>query len=177
MGILSMFFKPKYTKWQTYMATRPNAYYDITPYPDFKIDRSFAQLNAQTYYRQYNESVNLIGTTKKPDVFFSRYDFAVTRLIGLIIMKKYVKIEGNNLEETAEILIDGKQEFVQQLIKRCGIALQEKLSKLKTVKSKITNINKFEEQFTPYYTEISQENQAYIQRIANFYRQYCNKGE
>lgn len=171
-----MLFKRKYTKWQSYLATRPNHYYDITPSPDVRINRSFSQMNAQTYYRQYNESVSIIKTTKKPEIFFDRYDFAVTRLIALIYMKQYVKIEGSNLQEAAEILINNKQEYVHQLIDRCVNALYEKLLKLKTNKSKNNNINAFEEQFMPYYAEISPENQDYIHRLADFYRQHINQG-
>lgn len=167
MGIFSKLFKPKYTKWQTYLSTRPNNYYDLTPSPKIKINRSYSQMNAKNYYIQYNESVNLIGTTKKPDVFFQRYDFAITRIIGLIYMKKYVKIEGSNLPETAEKLIDHKQEFVHELILRCSNAVENKLLTLKTVKSKENNINKFETSFQPFYGEMSPENINYVTKLAN----------
>lgn len=167
MGIFSKLFKPKYTKWQTYLSTRPIAYYDLTPSPNVKINRSFSQMNAKIYYKQYNESINLIGSTKKPDVFFQRYDFALTRIIGLIYMKKYVSIQGSNLPETAEKLIDHKQELVHDLILRCNNALEDKLLTLKTTKSKENNIKKFESQFQPFYKEMSPENINYVSFLVN----------
>ena len=171
MGIFSKLFKPKYTKWQTYLESRPVQRNDVTN--GTKIDRAYSQLNANIYYQQYNDSVNLIGTTKNPEVFFDRYDYAVTRIIGLIYMQKYVKIEGSDLSEAAEKLIDSKQELVKQLIERRATALNLKLLQLKTVKSKINNIQKFEDEFISYHCEMSQENIDYINRIADYYKQNC----
>lgn len=167
MPLFDKLFKPKNIKWKSYLDTRPKKYYELTPSSDIKINRSFSQLNAQTYYKQYNDSLKLIGTTKKPDVFFERYDFAITRLIGLIYMKKYIRIEGSNLPEAVEKMIDHKQEFVMQMIERSFEGLETKVYKLKTKISKIKNIEKFKESFEPYLVEINADNRNYLYSLVD----------
>ena len=137
--------------------------------------RAYAQINIETYVRHFNESINLIDTTKKPNIFFERYNFALERAIALIYMKKYVKVSMSSPEKSADKLIEHKQELVKDMIYRRGCVLQDKLSSLKTSKSRLNNIKKFEEEFVPYYGEMSQKNIDYIKQIANFYRQHCEK--
>ncbi len=135
--------------------------------------RDYAMSNFDNYVRQFNDSVNIASTTKKPDVFFERYDFALQRIIAVIYMRKYVKVKMNSPEKSANELIDRKQEFIRDLISRRAEVLKEKLTKLKTPASKKKNIAKFEEEFIPYHTEMSQENIDYIKRTVDYYMRNC----
>ena len=167
MSLFDKLFKPKPDKWQVYLNSRPIVYFGLTPKPEIKLDRNFAVCNAQHYYRQFNESMNLIETTKKPDVFFSRYDCAATRIIGLIYMQKYAKKKNNDLEKIATSLIENKQLFVERFIERAFDELKLKVHSLKTQKAKINNIEKFQKSFEPYFVEMSAQNKDYMYSLTD----------
>ena len=126
---------------------------------------------AKKFLKQYNDSIKIIGSTKKPDVFFYRYDFAIKRAIALIYMKKRIRMTGDDPVKLADSLIEHKQEFTRQFIDRANSEITEKINKLKTVASKQKNIDAFENSFKPFYDEISPENTTYIQQIVTRLRQ------
>ena len=164
MGLLSDLFSHESSKWKSYNNTKQYGDYSITPMPNsLFISRSFSQLNVKNYLKQYNESIKIIGTTKNPEIYFYRYDFAIKRAIALIYMKRYVKMTGDNPVKLANSLIEHKQEFTRQFIDRAYSDVFEKVTKLKTAASKKKRIDAYESGFVQYYDELSAENIEYIQ--------------
>ena len=100
-------------------------------------------------------------------IFFYRYDFAIKRIIAVAYMQKYVNMTGDSPALLAEKMIKNKQEFIRQLIERCGFSLEVKLSKLKTSSSKQNNIISFEKEFSLFSDELSQDNKEYLLCVAD----------
>ena len=172
MGILNKLFNPPPHKWSMYRNSKQYSDYSITPLPTSQnIAPLCTKANAQNFLKQYNDSIKIIGSTKKPDVFFYRYDFAIKRAIALIYMKKRIRMTGDDPVKLADSLIEHKQEFTRQFIDRANSEITEKINKLKTVASKQKNIDAFENSFKPFYDEISPENTTYIQQIVTRLRQ------
>lgn len=155
----------KYKKWRTYDNYINYPKYAKTPLPTAKtITASFTQMNAKGYLKQYEDSMRLVETTTKPDVFFYRYDYAIKRLIGLIYMQKYIRVKSqdhHSLEETVEDLIDNKEQNTKAMIDRALAELKNKVSGLKTPKSRLTNITKFVDSFKGF-VEVSPANFTYL---------------
>lgn len=163
--LLNLFKSAKYTKWKTYNNVIHYPKYGLTPMPEAKyITAAFTKLNVNGYIKQYQDSANITNTTVKPDVFFYRYDFAVKRMIAIIYMQKYAKIKISDApcpEFVVEQMIDTKEENTKAMIDRALIDLKSKVEKLKTPKSKLTNIEKFIDNFKGY-VEISPNNFNYL---------------
>lgn len=171
MSIFSKLFTSSQL-WESYQNYKQYGTYAITIMPTQKlISLSHSKQDAANYLKQYNDSIKLIGTTVKPDVFFYRYDFAIKRAIALIYMKKYVKMSGDNPVKLANSLIEHKQEFIRQFIDRVYSETAEKISKLKTTSSKNKRIESFENSFSPYMDEINSDNQSYIKFVASELKQ------
>ena len=60
-----------------------------------------AEINLHGLARQFDETVNIIDTTVKPDVFFSRYDFLLNTIARIIETKK---VMGDNDTKAIELL-------------------------------------------------------------------------
>lgn len=168
MGILSSLFGNKQQLWKEYQRNPMYINYGGTPMPNAQnMTSSFCKINAQNFLKQFNESIKIIGSTKKPDIFFSRYDFAIKRGIALIYTRKYVRMTGDNIEKNTNQLIEHKQEFTRQMIDRVYIDYNEKINKLKTLKAKAKKIDEFENCFKPFLNEMCPENISYIQELTN----------
>jgi hypothetical protein len=170
MGILSsLFAKPL---WKEYSNNKSYPEYGATPLPTSDtMPAPLCRLNAQNFLKQYNDSIKIVGSTKKPLVFFYRYDFAVKRGIALIYARRYVRMSGDNIEKKTNQLIEHKQEFIRQMIDRVYEDYSEKINKLKTQKAKVKKADDFELSFAPFIDEISQENIKYINQITERLRQ------
>lgn len=157
--------RSKYIKWKSYNNLIQYPKYGITPLPKPRdITFAFTKLNVNNYIKQYQDSAKLTNTTVKPDVFFYRYDLAIKRMIAIIYMQKYAKIKifGNYCpEQIVEEMIDTKEENTKAMIDRAFIELKSKVEKLKTPKSKMSNIEKFIDSFKGF-VEISPNNFNYI---------------
>lgn len=176
MGILSKLFNSAPHKWILYNNSKQYGDYGVTPMPTAQnIAPLCTKANVLNYLKQYNDSIKIIGTTKKTDVYFYRYDFAIKRAIALIHMKKRIRMTGDDPVQLADSLIEHKQEFTRQFIDRANADITEKINKLKTVASKQKNIDAFENSFKPFYDEISPENADYIQQIVTRLRQSLKK--
>ena len=164
------------------VASKDKTTYKIVPRGYFAFNPSRINVGSVDWQRNEERVIvsplyNVFSVSEQLDqqylYYYLKSDFALQRIIAVIYMRKYVKVKMNSPEKSANELIDRKQEFIRDLISRRAEVLKEKLTKLKTPASKKKNIAKFEEEFIPYHTEMSQENIDYIKRTVDYYMRNC----
>lgn len=94
---------------------------------------------------QLEDTVRLINTTTKPDVFFKRLNFALDILLDLQSYEKYGVFKGNTPSSDYNRIIHNMEVTVNDFIDRAVTANQQKLASLKTEKAKQNNHEKFAE--------------------------------
>ncbi len=134
-----------------------------------------AEFISPQYLKQVRESVNLINSTVNPEVFFSRYGFALFRLYELSKMEGKVKFTGDKPSKFIKTMEKEKQEAIKRLIDRISQKLREKCFTLKTEKSKANNIDKAENDLKLYFSEFDSSSIEYLKNKMTELRQYCLK--
>ncbi|MDD5934998.1 MAG: hypothetical protein PUC65_05430 [Clostridiales bacterium] len=109
-----------------------------------------------------NDCVNLINSTVKPDVFFSRYDLLIEKLELLSKYENYIKFNGTLPSYSLQIAKSQKEASVRSLIDRAWLKADEKASKLKTEKGKSNQYIKLFEEFEKYTNYMTQNNINYL---------------
>ena len=107
-----------------------------------KISKS-EMMYVNTTLKQLQDSVRLVNTTLKPDVFFKRLNFTLDLLLRLQPYEKY-KIFNSGLPSSDYArIISNLGATVDDFISRALAANQAKISSLKTEKAKKENRIKF----------------------------------
>lgn len=97
----------------------------------------------RTRMKQLQESVNLVNTTTKPDVFFKRLNFALDILLDLQSFEKYKIFKASTPTSDYNRIIANMESTVDDFIDRALQAHNEKIASLKTEKAKESNREKF----------------------------------
>lgn len=92
---------------------------------------------------QLQESVNLLNTTTKPDVFFKRLNFTLDLLLLLHTFEKYNIFKGSSPINDYRRIIANMEVTVNDFIDRAIEANNQKLASLKTEAAKKRNYEKF----------------------------------
>jgi len=92
---------------------------------------------------QLQDSVNLINTTAKPDVFFKRLHYTLDLLLDLQSYEKYKIFESSRPSEDYRRILNNLEATVNDFIDRAVAANDGKLSTLKTEKARKKNREDF----------------------------------
>ncbi len=114
-----------------------------------------AQILAPQYLRQVEDCTNLVNSTVKPDIYFKRYDMMVSCLVELKKMQKVIKFSGKKPSAYLNEVIKTRDEQLNYFIERIYRYYFNKISSLKTAKSKQTQIDKFTETMAEISCELS----------------------
>lgn len=120
---------------------------------------SLEELISIDHDRIARESLEIIGSTKNPETFFSRYDLAL----------KHMNNKNKNL------LINSFDNLCNEFIYRFDNAISTKLLSLKTDKAKLNNLEKFKEAFNPHIYRLSDENKDLYNSLLAKYDQNIKK--
>lgn len=132
-----------------------------------------AEMAAPLYLKQVRESVNIINSTVNPEVFFSRYGFALFRLYELSKMEGKVKFKGDKPSKFLKTMEKEKQEAIKRLIDRICQKSREKCCTLKTEKAKANNIDKAEKELKLYISEFDGTSVEYLNNKIMELKNYC----
>lgn len=120
---------------------------------------SLEELISKNHDRIARESLEIIGNTKNPETFFSRYDLAL----------KHMNNKNKNL------LINSFDSLCNEFIYRFDNAISTKLLSLKTDKAKLNNLEKFKEAFNPHIYRLSDKNKNLYNSLLAKYDQNIKK--
>lgn len=97
----------------------------------------------RTTLKQLQNSVKLVNTTVKPDVFFGRLNFALDLLLRLQTYEKYKIFKSGTPSSDYACIVSNLGITVDAFINRALDANQAKIDSLKTEKAKKENRAKF----------------------------------
>ena len=107
-----------------------------------KIDpRNFQYV--QSRMSQLQDTIHLVNTTTKPDVFFKRLNFALDILLDLQSYEKYGIFKGSTPTNDYNKIISNMEATVNDFIDRALAANQQKINSLKTESTRQNNRVKF----------------------------------
>lgn len=121
--------------------------------------KASSQSAAANHIRIVKESAELCNTTKKPEVFFSRFDLIVKEGTKLDALSKYVKFKGTTPAAALDQIMKEKPEATKALIMRC----LEDAAGLKTDSARNKRYRKLLFDFVPYKDKIEAENWTYLE--------------
>ena len=136
------------------------------------------QLNVQTKpivdnsIRILNDSAQICNTTKKPDVFFSRYESMIKQAQFLARLSKFIRFEGGHPNEVLKKIINERPMEVHNFINRC----LEDVENLKTTSAKAKRYQKLLSDFYPYRSQLDKDNLLYLETTcAQRIEEYSNQ--
>lgn len=119
------------------------------------------------------ESIKLCNETKKPDVFFKRWDLIMHHMKILSNLEKYIKFSGDSPSKTLLEFESKKYDAIDDMIDRAWKEYSIKIDSLKTDTARHKNIESFKYDFDQYSCFMSQENiSKYILLYNNFLEKY-----
>ena len=108
------------------------------------------------------DCIRIIGETKKPDTFFSRFDLLIVKAENLRIYEKHLRFSGSPSAAYGELWED-RQECIRQFLIRYFCDIFDQAEKLKTDKGKLNKYQKFYDSLQPYYSQMNAENIDYVE--------------
>ena len=97
----------------------------------------------RTRMQQLQDSVNLVNTTIKPDVFFKRLNFSLDILLDLRSYEKYGIFKESTPTNDYNTMTRNLEATVNAFIDRATESNRQKLTSLKTESAKAKNLEKF----------------------------------
>lgn len=117
------------------------------------------------HLRHVQESIAILGSTVKIDVFLERYDFLIKRLEQLVAVEPLFYFENGKPSEVLQIFQEGKEEITDKFLDRCYEATADKISKLKTKRGKTNNAQKFYDGLAEYADKMTAENVEHLEKL------------
>ena len=114
---------------------------------------------AENHMRILGDSAQLCEKTKKPDIFFSRYNLLIEHGEQLVKLSKYIKFSGTTPQKVLNQAVEQRPVLIKQLIDRCI----EDAEALKTEASKSKRYAKILNDFMPYKSEMDASNWNYLE--------------
>jgi len=120
----------------------------------------FAEKNLPGLAKQFDETVHIIDTTVKPDIFFSRYEFLIKTLERIIENKRDMGINDTKSIELLEQIEkpENKEEQINDFIKRSHERLLSDMSSLKTDNGRINKAKKYFDEMNEYKDKMNNMN-------------------
>ena len=116
---------------------------------------------AQGAIKIIEDSVKLINTTTKPDVFFKRLDLFEEKLNVLCELKN-IKFDGQKPKDKLKEFNKEKHYIVNAFIDRCFDETLLKIDSLKTVDAKLRNREKFYVELSTYIDSMPKKSALYF---------------
>lgn len=120
-------------------------------------------LNTNTYFRQMEETIEIIRDSKNPDTVISRFDFLQKIYTNLLNISNSIP-NWNDLNMHLEQVISDKNNYINASIKRALDDELVKIDQLKTEKGKINRLNRFFEKMK-IIPDLPAENLIYINQL------------
>lgn len=120
-----------------------------------------ARRAAKRYLEICNDSMRLIDTTIKPDVFFSRLDLLLKNLTELQALEQYISFSGSPSKSLARIRAS-KQDVIHDFLVRYHKTIVSQANAAKTLRGKESKYKKFEESLQPYYSKMNAQNVLFV---------------
>ena len=118
---------------------------------------------AQNDLRIMNDCKNLVSTTVKPDVFFSRLNLMIEKGTHLQQLERYVSFSGASPTAALNEIKQDYQEAVRQFLVRYFSDTFDKAEAMKTEKGKQNKYIKFYESLQEYYCYMNDSNKEYVE--------------
>ena len=122
--------------------------------------------------RIFDDSVNLIRSTYKPDVFFSRLELAEQKLEILVYIEPYMKqVKAITMSQSMQELMNefqsNKDRYICDFLYKCYYKTKEKADDMKTEKGKQNQFKKFQESIEPFADRLNKLNKDYFDAMCN----------
>lgn len=120
---------------------------------------------APYFLRQLESTEEIIKKTPDPETFFHRFGYALFLMTELAKMEDMIPFEGALPSERKHKLLENRQEYLKNLITRICDRVDSRMTKLKTQKSVIANIERLKADLKIYETEMSEDTIFYLERL------------
>lgn len=110
-----------------------------------------------------NDCMDLLSTTNKPTVFFSRLDLLKENAKKLASYEKYIKFQGASPSLALQEVERNEQTAIHEFLVRYFNNILDKVESLKTEKAKRNQFQKFYESLLPYYNQMDKNNRDYVE--------------
>ena len=137
--------------------------------------KSMAATMANRDLEIIQDCICIIGSTNKPDTFFSRLALMIDKADNLRKFEKYVSFKGASPSEAYGQLWNDHQECIHQFLVRYFMDVFDQAEKLKTDKGKLNKYQKFYDSLQPYYNQMNANNIDYIETKYKAYTRYLLK--
>ena len=139
--------------------------------------RNMTTASAQRDLEIINESQQLVNSTSKPDVYFSRYDLLFEVLIRLLRVEPFYHFSQGSPSDSILHLCQAENDSNKAFIDRYYQKASEKAQSLKTQKGKTNQYQKFFDSLKPYFRRLSQHNIHYVESLYQMALQKVNDNE
>lgn len=117
----------------------------------------------QDCMRIFDDSANIINSTIKPDIFFSRLELAEEKLAALVRIEPYIEqVKNITLNQSMAALMhefqNSRNLYVSDFLYRYYWAVQDKAENMKTENGKLNQFKKFRDSLEPYTVYFSDAN-------------------
>jgi len=112
--------------------------------------KEFTQRSVTESIKMIQESMNLCNTTKKPSVFFKRYDIILYQLDVLSRLEKFVSFSGDKPTKKLKEVKNNKYSETNKMIDRAWDDTMQKVNNLKKESAKIRNVLAFRDEMDKY---------------------------
>ena len=117
------------------------------------------------------DCIRIVGSTTKPDTFFSRLALLIDKADNLRKYEKFISFKGASPSEAYGQLWSDYQESIQRFLIRYFSDVFDQAEKLKTDNGKLNKYQKFYDSLQPYYSQMSADHIDYIETK---YKAYTN---
>lgn len=125
--------------------------------------QKMTQQQATILHKQIMDSANLVESTLKPDVFFSRLDFLIEKAQKLCQLEPYLKFSGASPTAAYNEIIRKKSQAIREFLIRYYSDTSTKAECMKTEKGKCNKYLKAYDTISIYYYRMDDENKNFIE--------------
>lgn len=120
--------------------------------------------------RIFDDSANIINSTTKPDVFFSRLELAEEKLTTLAQIEPYMaQVKAIDIKQSMADLLNEFQNnryfYIGSFLNRYYCAVKEKAEGMKTEKGKLNQFQKFKESLEPHTHHFNLDNMTMFEAM------------
>lgn len=119
-----------------------------------------------------NDCVNLVNTTKNPDVFFMRYNLLINKLENMAKLESFKCFKGTLPSKNLTNILNKKELTINDFIDRFYNDILFQISRLKIENAKEKRIEKFYNELSKYNDYMLPEN---VEKYISMYENLLNK--
>ena len=119
-----------------------------------------------------NDCANLVNTTKKPDVFFMRYNLLINKLENMTKLEPFKCFNGTSPSQNLANILNKKELTINDFIDRFYNDTLAQINKFKTEKAKEKRIENFYTNLSKYNDYMLPKN---VEKYISMYENLLNK--